>query len=179
MEEKATFGSGCFWCTEAVFRRVKGVKKVVSGYSGGTTTNPTYGQVCQGTTGHAEVVQIVFDPMVVSYRQILEIFFGTHDPTTLNRQGNDTGTQYRSVIFFHTKRQQEEALSVKKSLEDDRVFAGPIVTEIVVFKDFYPAENYHRQYYEQNGGEPYCRAVISPKIAKFRERFASLLTNDA
>ncbi len=171
----ATFGSGCFWCTEAVFTRIRGVNSVMPGYAGGDAPNPTYDAVATGSTGHAEVLRIEFDPSAVSYEQLVEVFFGTHDPTTLNRQGNDVGAQYRSVIFYHDTAQQRIAESVKARLEADRTFNGPIVTQIVPLKNFYPAEAEHRDYYANNPDQAYCRAVIDPKIAKFRARFASLL----
>jgi peptide-methionine (S)-S-oxide reductase len=176
MSEQATLGGGCFWCLEAVFEQVRGVSQVVSGYSGGqTTVDPTYRQVCTGTTGHAEVVQITFDPAVVSYREILEIFFVVHDPTTLNRQGPDVGTQYRSVIFYHSEEQKKTAEEVMAALRDEGVWTNLIVTQLLPLERFYPAEDYHQGYYRGNPGEGYCQAVINPKVAKFRQKFARLL----
>lgn len=171
----ATFGSGCFWCTEAIFERVKGVQKVISGYSGGTTENPTYKEVCTGTTGHAECTQIYYDPSVISYDELLEIFWKTHDPTTLNRQGNDVGTQYRSVIFYHNLEQKEKAEYYKKKLEEEKIWDKPIVTEITEFKKFYPAEDYHQNYYDNNPYQGYCAFVITPKIEKFEKIFKDKL----
>jgi peptide-methionine (S)-S-oxide reductase len=168
---KATFGAGCFWCTEAVFTQLKGVRSVVSGYSGGSVKNPTYQQVCTGTTGHAEAIQITYDPSVVSYPELLEVFWKTHDPTTLNRQGHDVGTQYRSAIFYHNDEQKRLAETYKKKLNDSGAFARPIVTEIVPFTAFYRAEDYHQDYYAQNPAQPYCQAVIKPKVDKFKEVF--------
>jgi len=173
--ELATFGSGCFWCTEAVFQRIKGVESVVSGYSGGIVENPTYYQVCEGTTGHAEVVQVTYDPQVVSYPELLEVFWKLHDPTTLNRQGADVGTQYRSVIFCHTDEQKELAEHYKKKLDESGAFSGKIVTEITRFTAFYPAENYHQNYFRENGRMPYCRLVIVPKMDKLKEVFGDKL----
>ena len=168
--EVATLGGGCFWCMEAVFSEVKGVKRVVSGYSGGSLVNPSYEQVSSGATGHAEVVQVHFDPSVVSFREILEIFFATHDPTTLNRQGADVGTQYRSAIFFHNSKQKTVAEKVIAELDAENVFGSPIVTSVEPFTAFYPAEEYHRDYYKRHPEYPYCRAVISPKVAKLRKK---------
>jgi peptide-methionine (S)-S-oxide reductase len=173
--ETATFGGGCFWCTEAVFGMTEGVHGVKSGYMGGHTENPTYEDVCTGSTGHAEVVQVEYDPEVISYRDLLEIFFGTHDPTTLNRQGADVGTQYRSVVFHHSPEQEREARDVVSELEREGVFDDPIVTELTDRGPFYPAEAYHERYYSRNGEQPYCRAVIAPKLGKFRQRFAHRL----
>ncbi|MBN2229403.1 MAG: peptide-methionine (S)-S-oxide reductase MsrA [Candidatus Thorarchaeota archaeon] len=169
--EVATFGSGCFWCTEAVFQQLKGVNSVVSGYSGGHVENPSYEQVCTGKTGHAEVCQIEFDPKQISFEELLEIFFDTHDPTTLNRQGNDFGTQYRSVIFYHNEDQKQLAEKMKSDLEGKKTFKGPIVTEIAAFEKFYPAENYHQNYFRDNPNQGYCRYVIAPKVAKFKKVF--------
>lgn len=169
--EIATFGSGCFWCTEAIFERVKGVQKVVSGYSGGVTENPTYEEVCTGRTGHAECTQIYYDPSVITYDELLEIFWKTHDPTTLNRQGNDVGTQYRSVIFYHNQEQKQKAEFYKEKLEEEKVWDKPIVTEIVEFKKFYPAEDYHQNYYDNNPNQGYCAFVITPKVEKFEKIF--------
>jgi peptide-methionine (S)-S-oxide reductase len=173
--ELATFGSGCFWCTEAVFQRIKGVESVVSGYSGGNVENPTYYQVCEGTTGHAEVVQVTYDPKVVSFPELLEVFWKLHDPTTLNRQGNDVGTQYRSVVFYHTDEQKELAEHYKSKLDGSGAYAKPIVTEIAPFAEFYPAENYHQNYFRENGRMPYCRFVIVPKMDKLKEVFRDKL----
>ncbi len=173
--EIATFGSGCFWCTEAIFERVKGVQKVISGYSGGTTDNPTYKEVCTGTTGHAECTQIYFDPSIITYDELLEIFWKTHDPTTLNRQGNDVGTQYRSVIFYHNEEQKQKAEYYRKKLEEEKIWDKPIVTEIVEFKKFYPAEDYHQNYYENNPYQGYCAFVITPKVEKFEKIFKDKL----
>jgi peptide-methionine (S)-S-oxide reductase len=173
--ELATFGSGCFWCSEAVFSELEGVRKVEPGYSGGSAANPSYEDVCTNTTGHAEVAQVTFDPAVISYRDLLEVLFSTHDPTTMNRQGADEGTQYRSVIFYHDDQQKKEALAMIKELTDDKVFRDPIVTEVVPLKAFYPAEDYHRDYYKRNSSQPYCRAVIAPKLSKFRAHWKSKL----
>jgi len=174
--ETATLGGGCFWCTEIVFEQLRGVHSVVSGYAGGKSTNPTYQQVCSGTTGHAEAVQIRYDPRQISYRDLLEIFFATHDPTSLNRQGNDVGTQYRSVIFYHNPEQQRLALEIKKEVEGLGAYgAGKVVTEIVPYTAFYAAEAYHQNYYETNPSQGYCQAVISPKLAKFRKKYKDKL----
>ena len=173
--EVATFGSGCFWCSEAVFSELEGVSKVEPGYSGGIAPNPTYEDVCTDTTGHAEVAQVSFDPAVISYRELLEVLFSIHDPTTLNRQGADEGTQYRSVIFYHDDQQKMEALAMIKELTEDKTFRNPIVTEVVPLKAFFPAEDYHRDYYKRNSSQPYCRAVIAPKLSKFREHWKSKL----
>jgi peptide-methionine (S)-S-oxide reductase len=173
--EVATLGGGCFWCTEAVFDDLKGVESVESGYSGGAVENPTYAQVCSGTTGHAEVIQITFDPQVVSFKQILEVFFTVHDPTTLNRQGADVGTQYRSVIFYHDDEQRRVAEQVIKELDAQRVWSAPIVTELAPFEKFYVAEDYHQEYFRLNGSQPYCRMVVAPKVAKFREHYREQL----
>ena len=173
--EKATFGSGCFWCTEALFQQLNGVKSVVSGYSGGETANPTYEQVCSGRTGHAEVVQITYDPAVVSFDDLLKVFWQTHDPTTLNRQGHDVGTQYRSAVFYHTDQQRRVAEQYKAQLDAAGTFGGRIVTEITPFKNFYPAEQYHQNYFNLNRAQSYCSAVIRPKLEKFRKEFKELL----
>jgi peptide-methionine (S)-S-oxide reductase len=173
--ERATFGAGCFWCTEAIFSRLDGVLSVVPGYSGGTVPNPTYEQVCTGTTGHAEVCQITFDPQRISYDELLEVFWKTHDPTTPNRQGNDVGTQYRSVIFYHTPFQRERAEYYKRALDSSGIFGAPIVTEIAPFTAFYPAEEYHRSYFERNPDKAYCALVIRPKVEKFEQIFRSKL----
>lgn len=169
--EKATFGSGCFWCSEAVIQQLKGVRSVVSGYSGGITKDPTYQEVCTGTTGHAEVIQINYDPQVISYPELLEVFWQTHDPTTLNRQGHDVGTQYRSVIFYHDARQKELAEHYKRKLEEEHAFRKPIVTEIAEFEAFYPAEDYHQNYYNLHKEQGYCAAVIRPKVSKVKKVF--------
>jgi peptide-methionine (S)-S-oxide reductase len=173
--ETATFGSGCFWCTEAVFQQLKGVRSAVSGYSGGRTKNPTYEDICSGATGHAEVIQVVFDPREISYPELLEVFWKTHDPTTLNRQGADVGTQYRSVIFYHTDEQQRQAEQYKQELDAAGAFAKPIVTEIAPFAEFYPAEGYHQKYFQSNPRQPYCAAIIRPKVDKVRQVFADKL----
>ncbi len=169
--ETITLGSGCFWCTEAVFQNLKGVISSVSGYSGGKIDNPTYEEVCSGTTNYAEVVQVTFNPEIISLVEILEVFWKTHDPTTLNRQGNDIGTQYRSVIFYHNEKQKKVAEELKNKLEKAKIYKNPIVTEITKFTKFYPAENYHQNYYEQNKEKPYCNFVITPKIEKFKKIF--------
>ena len=173
--EVATLASGCFWCTEAVFTIVKGVEKVEPGYTGGIVANPTYEGVSAGTTGHAEAVQITFDPKMVSFREILEIFFGTHDPTTLNRQGPDVGTQYRSVIFYHSEAQKATAEAVIDELNKEGIWDKPIVTQVVSFKVFYKAEEYHKDYYKRHPESAYCQQVITPKIAKLHQRFFSKL----
>jgi peptide-methionine (S)-S-oxide reductase len=173
--EIATFGNGCFWCTEAIFQQLEGVNSVVSGYSGGTVKNPSYKEVCNGTTGHAEVIQIHYDPAKVSYETLLEAFWGSHDPTTLNRQGNDVGTQYRSVIFYHNDAQKKLAETYKQKLNASGAFDDPIVTEISPFTTFYKAENYHQDYYNLNGKEPYCQFVIQPKLDKFQKVFKEKL----
>lgn len=177
--DTATFAGGCFWCVEAVFGMTEGVLDVKSGYMGGHTEHPTYEQVCTGTTGHAEVVQIRFDPDVVGYRDLLEIFFGTHDPTTLNRQGDDVGTQYRSAVFHHSPEQAAAAGDFIAALGAEGVWDDPIVTEVVEAGTFYPAEAYHDDYFARNGQQPYCRAVVAPKVAKYRKRFAHRLRRDA
>jgi peptide-methionine (S)-S-oxide reductase len=174
-EETATLAGGCFWCLEAVFADLRGVARVVSGYSGGHVENPTYRAVCDGTTGHAEVVQITFDPQVISYRELLEIFFTIHDPTTLNRQGGDVGTQYRSAIFYHTPEQRETAAAVIAELGAAGVWDAPIVTEVAPLSVFYAAEDYHQEYYRNNASQPYCRAVVAPKVAKVRQKYMEKL----
>ena len=171
--ESTTLGGGCFWCLEAVFEQLDGVRRVRSGYTGGRRPNPTYEQVCSGATGHAEVVQVEFDPDVISFREILEVFFTIHDPTTLNRQGADVGTQYRSVIFYHTPVQKAVAEELIAELEEEETFEEPVVTEIAALGAFYPAGDYHDAYYRRNTSQPYCQVVITPKLAKFREKFAS------
>ena len=173
--ETATFGGGCFWCTEAIFKNLKGVENVESGYSGGKTKNPTYQEVCTGETGHAEVIQITFNPKVISFRELLEVFWETHDPTTLNRQGADVGTQYRSVVFYHSQEQKETAEKYKAELNKELVFKKPVVTEIAVFDKFYKAENYHQNYFANNRAQGYCQFVIVPKIEKFRKIFKDKL----
>jgi peptide-methionine (S)-S-oxide reductase len=173
--ELATFGAGCFWCVEAVFQQLDGVISVASGYSGGKVLNPTYQQVCSGTTGHAEVCQIRFDPQRISYDELLEVFWRTHDPTTLNRQGNDVGTQYRSVIFYHTDQQRDQAAKRKKELNEAGVWDDPIVTEISPSTTFYKAEAYHQNYFRANPGQGYCQFVIRPKVEKFRKVFKDKL----
>jgi peptide-methionine (S)-S-oxide reductase len=167
--QAATLGGGCFWCLEAVYEQLEGVEKVVSGYAGGTVRNPSYREVCTGTTGHAEVVQIAFDPEVISYREILDVFFDIHDPTTRNRQGADVGTQYRSVVFYHSAEQKETARQVIAELESEKRWRRPIVTEVEPLEAFYEAEDYHQGYYRNNPNQPYCRAVIDPKVAKFKK----------
>jgi peptide-methionine (S)-S-oxide reductase len=172
---KATFAGGCFWCTEAVFLELKGVYSVTSGYIGGTVPNPTYKDVCTGLTGHAEAIQIEYDPTIVSFQQLLEVFFATHDPTTLNRQGADVGTQYRSGIFVHDPEQQRIAVEIIRALDQRRVFPGRIVTEVTPASTFYPAEDYHQNYFANNPFQPYCQAVAAPKVAKVRKAFKELL----
>jgi peptide-methionine (S)-S-oxide reductase len=173
--EVATVAGGCFWCLDAVYRDLRGVEQVVSGYSGGATVNPTYQQVCSGSTGHAEVVQITFDPSVVSFRELVQVFFTIHDPTTLNRQGGDVGTQYRSAIFYHSPEQRAVAEQVIAELEAEHVYDAPIVTELTPFTAFYPAETYHQDYFARNPYQPYCAAVIAPKVAKFRRKYLERL----
>ena len=168
--EVATLAGGCFWCLEAVFVEVKGVEKVVSGYTGGHVPNPSYHDVCGGDTGHAEVVQVTFDPTVLSYRDVLNVFFSIHDPTTLNRQGHDTGTQYRSAIFTHSVEQDRVARQVIDELTAEKIFEDPIVTQVEAADTFYPAEEYHQDYFARNPEQPYCRAVVAPKVAKFRKQ---------
>ncbi len=177
--EVATLAGGCFWCLEAVFDQLQGVEQVESGYAGGRLVNPTYHEVCSGTTGHAEVVQIVFDPQVVSFKELLQVFFTIHDPTTLNRQGADVGTQYRSAIFYHTPDQQEIAKQVIAELTAAQVWDDPIVTEVTELREFYPAEDYHRDYYQRNPQQPYCQAVVAPKVAKFRKHYLDKLKRSA
>jgi len=173
--EAATLAGGCFWCLEAVFNDLRGVDKVVSGYSGGDVHNPSYRDVCTGRTGHAEVVQITFDPQVVTFRELLQVFFTIHDPTTRDRQGMDVGTQYRSAIFYHTPEQKTVAENVIAEMEAAKIYDAPIVTEVTPFTIFYPAEDYHQRYYEQNPDEGYCRAIIAPKVSKFRKVFLEKL----
>ncbi|MBZ0201368.1 MAG: peptide-methionine (S)-S-oxide reductase MsrA [Ignavibacteriaceae bacterium] len=173
--DTATFGSGCFWCTEAVFERLKGVYEITSGYSGGSVPNPSYESVCTGETGHAEVTQILFDPKEITFVELLEVFWKTHDPTTLNRQGNDVGTQYRSVIFYHSEEQKKLADEYKQKLNEANIYANPVITEISQFKKIYPAEKYHQDYYENNPTQGYCSFVITPKVEKFEKVFKSKL----
>ncbi len=169
--ELATLAGGCFWCLEAIFSELRGVDKVISGYSGGIAPDPSYHDVCTGTTGHAEAVQITFDPQIISFRELLEVFFTIHDPTTLNRQGADAGTQYRSAIFYHMPEQAKTAQEVIAELDDKRIWDAHIVTEVMPFKAFYPAEHDHQEYFMHNPDQPYCRVVIEPKVAKFRRQF--------
>ena len=169
--DTATFGTGCFWCTEAIFQQLDGVLKVTSGYSGGHVRNPSYEQVCEGTTGHAEVIQMIYDPAKISFDELLEVFWETHDPTTLNRQGNDVGTQYRSAVFYHNAEQKQKAEKYKAELDKSGAFDNKIVTEITPSSAFYAAENYHQNYYNQNGSQPYCTFVIRPKLEKFKKVF--------
>ena len=176
--EVVTLASGCFWCTEAVFKRVNGVISAISGYSGGSVDNPSYEQVCSGRTGHAEAVQVRFDPSVISLEQILEIFFYTHDPTTLNRQGNDVGTQYRSAIFYNSRRQKDIANKIKNELGSKGIYSSSIVTEITPFSNFYQAEEYHKGYYDNNRSAPYCSYVIDPKVNKLMTKFSSKLKGE-
>lgn len=173
-EETATLAGGCFWCTEAIFKRLKGVKSTTSGYSGGNKNNPAYEEVCKGTTGHAESIQIKFDPKIISYELLLEVFFKLHDPTTLNRQGNDVGPQYRSVIFYHNDNQRKTAEDVKSKLDKSGKYQSRIVTEIVPFKNFFKAENYHQNYFDNNRTQPYCQLVIDPKIEKLYKEFTNV-----
>lgn len=173
--ESIILGGGCFWCTEAIFQRVKGITSVVSGYSGGNVANPTYELVCTGKTGHAEVVKITYDPKVITLEEILEIFFSTHDPTTLNQQGADIGTQYRSVIFYYNENQKRIAEDIIKKLESEKIWDKPIVTELMEFKNFYKAEDYHQNYYNNNTHQPYCSFVISPKLNKLKKFFKEKL----
>jgi len=175
MSEVATLAGGCFWCLEAVYTDLRGVESVVSGYAGGTVANPSYEQVCRGNTGHAEVVQITFDPAVVSFRELLEVLFTIHDPTTLNRQGNDIGTQYRSAIFFHSEDQKKIAEEVIKDLTEKKIWGNSIVTQLVPLTEFYPAEEYHQRYFERNPDQGYCQVIISPKVSKFRKTFLDKL----
>ncbi len=171
----ATFGNGCFWCTEAIFQRLKGVEKVISGYTGGTVKNPSYKEVCNGTTGHAEAIQISYDSKIISYRELLDVFFYTHDPTTLNRQGADVGTQYRSAIFYHNSSQKKDAEIIIAQLEAEGVYDHKIITEIMPFEVYYEAGNYHQNYYNNNKNQGYCRAVINPKLDKFVKKYSKKL----
>ncbi|MEO6655488.1 MAG: peptide-methionine (S)-S-oxide reductase MsrA [Pyrinomonadaceae bacterium] len=173
--ETATLAAGCFWCVEAVFDDLLGVKDVVSGYSGGHTENPTYQQVCSETTGHAEVVQIQFDPDELSFADLLRVYFTVHDPTQLNRQGNDIGSSYRSAIFYHSDEQRKESKDVIAEITAEGIYADPIVTEVTAFNKFWPAENYHQEYFANNPNQPYCAGVVAPKVAKFRQKFLSRL----
>jgi len=173
--ETVTLGSGCFWCTEAIYSRVNGVISAISGYSGGDIENPTYNQVCTGETGHAEVVQVVYDPEIITFAKILEIFFKTHNPTTLNRQGADIGTQYRSVIFYHTDEQKRVAEEVKEMLSKSGIWSEPVATSVEPFTGFYKAESYHQDYFENNSNQPYCQVVINPKMEKFEKLFKNYL----
>ncbi len=174
-EEKATLGAGCFWCVEAVFDDLRGVTDVVSGYSGGHKENPTYQEVCSETTGHAEVVQITFDPDEITFREILRVFFTVHDPTTLNRQGNDIGTSYRSAIFYHSDEQKEAAEEIIGEVAEAGIYSDPIVTEVSKFEKFWPGEDYHQEYFANNPNQPYCAAVVAPKVSKFRKAFVDQL----
>lgn len=169
--QTATFAGGCFWCTEAIFRQLKGVREVKPGYTGGTKPNPTYKEVCDGNTGHAEAIRIIFDPSLVSYKELLEIFFKTHDPTTLDRQGNDVGTQYRSAIFYHNEQQRLQAADVINKLSELKAYSNPIVTEVTSASEFFVAEDYHHNYFNRNKNQPYCEAVIQPKVEKFEKVF--------
>jgi len=173
--ETATLGGGCFWCLEAVYNELRGVERVISGYAGGHVPQPTYEQVCSGRTGHAEVVQVTFDPEVISYREILEVFFTIHDPTTLNRQGADVGTQYRSVIFYQSPEQEQVAREVMAETSASGIWRAPLVTQLEPLDRFYPAEGYHQNYFERNANQPYCQIVIAPKVAKVRERYLARL----
>jgi peptide-methionine (S)-S-oxide reductase len=177
--EVATLGGGCFWCLEAVYDQLRGVEEVVSGYAGGHMPNPSYEAVCSGITGHAEVVQVTFDPAQVSYRELLEVFFTIHDPTTLNRQGNDVGTQYRSAIFYHDDEQRDTAREVIRDLEAEGVWDNPIVTQVVPMPEFYPAEQYHQEYFARNPRQGYCQVVIAPKVSHFRSKYLSKLKKTA
>jgi peptide-methionine (S)-S-oxide reductase len=177
--ETATLAAGCFWCVEAVFDDLKGVEDVMSGYSNGQTLNPTYQQVCGGDTGHAEVIQLKFDPEIISYRDILKVFFAVHDPTTMNRQGGDIGTQYRSAIFFHSPEQEKTAHEVIDELNAEQIWDAPIVTEVAPISNYFPAENYHQEYFANNPNQPYCMAVVAPKLAKFRQKFLDKLKKSA
>ena len=173
--EVATLAGGCFWCLEAVYEQLIGVESVVSGYTGGQIVNPSYEQVCSGRTGHAEAVQVTFDPQAVSYKDVLGVFFAIHDPTTLNRQGADVGPQYRSAIYFHNEEQKAAAEEMIAELEASRTWGRPIVTEVTALPEYYPAEDYHQEYYRRNAGQPYCQIVISPKVAKFRKEYLDRL----
>ena len=174
-KESATLGGGCFWCLEAVYKELRGVERVVSGYAGGGVADPSYEQVCSGSTGHAEVVQLTYDPRAVSFRELLEVFFTIHDPTTPNRQGADVGTQYRSAVFYHSPEQKEQTERVITELNVNGVWPSPIVTEVAPLEKFYPAEDYHQDYFARNPGQGYCRMVVAPKVAKFRKHFMDRL----
>lgn len=176
--ELATFGNGCFWCSEAIFEQLEGVSKVESGYAGGKIKNPTYREVCTGNTGYAEVIRLTYNPEIVSYRELLDVFFNTHDPTTLNRQGADVGTQYRSVIFYHNDSQKTEAEKMMAQLKDEKVYDKPIVTEVTRINNYYPAENYHQDYYNNNKNQGYCRMVINPKLDKFIKKYKHKLKKE-
>lgn len=173
--QTATFGAGCFWCVEAIFQRLEGVLSVKSGYSGGNVKNPSYKEVCNGTTGHAEVIQLTYDKSKISFDELLEVFWKTHDPTTMNRQGNDVGTQYRSAVFYHNEEQKQIAEGYKKKLNEAKAYPNPIITEIVPFTNYYPAEDYHQNYFNQNGNQGYCQYVIQPKLEKFEKVFKDKL----
>ncbi|MCC6451912.1 MAG: peptide-methionine (S)-S-oxide reductase MsrA [Acidobacteria bacterium] len=173
--ETATLAGGCFWCTESVFDELRGVESVVSGYSGGHTESPTYQEVCTGTTGHAEVIDVTFDPSEIDFADILRVFFTVHDPTTLNRQGGDIGTQYRSAVFYHSEAQKQAAEAVIREIDAAAIYPNPIITEVVPFEKFWPAEDYHQEYFANNPNQPYCAAVIAPKVAKFRKMYAERL----
>ena len=173
--DTATFGAGCFWCVEAIFQELKGVHSVKSGYAGGFVKNPSYKEVCTGRTGHAEVAQIVYDPSVISFEELLEVFWKTHDPTTVNRQGADVGTQYRSAVFFHNEEQKDKAAFYMKKLDESGAFQNPIITTIEPYENYYEAEDYHQDYYNNNGSQGYCRMVIQPKVEKFRKAFSEKL----
>jgi peptide-methionine (S)-S-oxide reductase len=175
---KAVFANGCFWCTEAVFTSLKGVTSVMSGYTGGTVPNPSYEQVSSGATGHAEAIQIEYDPSVISYDDLLAVFFNTHNPTTLNRQGNDVGTQYRSAIFYINDEQKQKAETLIRELNERHAYDGPVVTEVIPLGEFYPAEEYHREYYKHHASQPYCQIVIAPKIEKLQKQFENLLKKE-
>jgi peptide-methionine (S)-S-oxide reductase len=177
--ETATLGAGCFWCVEAVFDDLRGVEDVVSGYSGGNKDNPTYQEVCSESTGHAEVVRLTFDPQIIDFSDILRVFFTVHDPTQLNRQGNDIGTSYRSAIFYHNDEQRQAAEEVIKEITDEGIYDKPIVTEVTAFDKFWPAENYHQEYFANNPNQPYCAAVVAPKVAKFRKKFVDRLKSSS
>jgi peptide-methionine (S)-S-oxide reductase len=176
--EVATLAGGCFWCLEAVYNQLRGVERVASGYTGGEAANPTYNQVCGGQTGHAEAVQVTYDPSVITFRDLLEIFFTIHDPTTLNRQGADVGTQYRSAVFYHTPVQKEIAEGIIAELSAEKVWDSPIVTEVTPLEEFYKAEDYHQEYYQNNSAQPYCQVVIAPKVAKFRQKYFEKLRRE-
>ena len=177
--ETATLGAGCFWCVEAVFDDLRGVEDVVSGYSGGNKDNPTYQEVCSESTGHAEVVRLTFDPQIIDFSDILRVFFTVHDPTQLNRQGNDIGTSYRSAIFYHNDEQRQAAEEVIKEITDEGIYDKPIVTEVTAFDKFWPAEDYHQEYFANNPNQPYCAAVVAPKVAKFRKKFVDRLKSSS